>query len=47
MLSPELERLLSFSGGLDSRTGLEERVGRFKVRLEYSDGDEIVFKRIV
>jgi hypothetical protein len=35
------------AGGLDSRTGLEERVGRFKVRLEYDDGDEIVFKRVV
>lgn len=33
-------------GGLLSRSGLEERVGNMKVRLEYSDGDDIAFERV-
>ena len=34
------------AGGFESRTGLEERVGEMRVRLEYDNGDEIVFRRV-
>ena len=33
------------AGGLGSRQGLEERVGKMRVRLDYDDIDEIVFRR--
>lgn len=35
------------AGGLNSRTGLEDRVGRMKVRLEYDDKDEKAFKQVL
>ncbi|KAI1362186.1 hypothetical protein F5Y08DRAFT_312941, partial [Xylaria arbuscula] len=33
-------------GGMESRKGLEERVGMLKVRLDYDGGDQIAFRRI-
>ena len=33
-------------GGLYSRSGLEERVGKTKVRLQYDDKDKITFERV-
>lgn len=33
-------------GGMDSRTGLEERVGGIEVRLEYDDRDKVSFKKV-
>jgi hypothetical protein len=35
------------SGGLESRNGLEDRVGEMRVYMGYDDGDEIAFKRVV
>lgn len=34
------------AGGLHSRTGLEERIGRMKILLEYDDNDSIAFKKV-
>ena len=33
-------------GGLDTRNGLEDRVGRMTVRLEFDERNEIVFRRV-
>ncbi|KAJ2982129.1 hypothetical protein NUW58_g6511 [Xylaria curta] len=32
-------------GGMEGRKGLEERVGRLEVRLDYNGGDQIAFRR--
>ena len=32
-------------GDFDTRTGLEERVGRVKVRLEFNNGNDVVFRK--
>ena len=44
-LDEDVKRMAS--GGLESRNGLEERVGRMKVRLEYDDGEGIRFRHVV
>ena len=33
-------------GGLDTRNGLEERVGRMTVQLEFDEKDKIIFRRV-
>ncbi len=33
-------------GGLDTRNGLEERVGRMTVHLEFDEKDKIIFRRV-
>lgn len=33
-------------GGLDTRNGLEERVGEMTVQLEFDDKDKIIFRRV-
>jgi hypothetical protein len=35
------------SGGLESRNGLEDRVGEMRAYMAYDDEDEIAFKRVV